>query len=115
MMHLCSIIPAGFLVLLQFFPVIRHKVILFHPINGYVIFILVAASHAGALIIAPVAFGGTLSTQLAVGVLVIITTISLLLAWINIKRLQIDQHRKWMLRAWFYVSVNPLLYVALWY
>jgi hypothetical protein len=50
------------------------------------------------------AFGGTLNSQLAIGVLVLATTLSVLLAWINIKRLQIDQHRKWMLRAWFYVS-----------
>ena len=104
-MHLCTIIPAGFLVLFQFVPVIRHKVILFHRINGYVIIVLILCSNSGALMIARIAFGGTLSTQLAVGVLVISTTLSVLLAWINIKRLQIDQHRKWMLRAWFYVSL----------
>jgi uncharacterized membrane protein len=91
---------------LQFLPVLRHKVILFHRINGYAIIFLVLVSHSGALMIAPIAFGGTLSTQLAVGVLVITTSLSLLLAWINIKRLQIDQHRKWMLRAWFYVSIK---------
>jgi hypothetical protein len=35
-----------------------------------------------------------------------ITTISLLLVYINIKRLPIDQLRKWVLRAWCYVSYN---------
>ena len=31
--------------------------------------------------------------------------VSLLLAYINIKRLQIDQHRAWMLRAWVYAFI----------
>jgi uncharacterized membrane protein len=105
--HLCTIIPAGFLVLFQFVPVIRHKFILFHRINGYAVIILILASNAGVLIIARIAFGGSFSTQLAVGVLVIATTLSVILAYINIKRLQIDQHRKWMLRSWFYVNPHP--------
>lgn len=49
-------------------------------------------------------FGGTLDTQAGVGTLVILTTVSLSLAYYNIKRLQIDQHRKWMLRAMFYLG-----------
>lgn len=50
------------------------------------------------------AFGGTLETQAWVGISVIITTGGLAMAIYNIKRLQIDQHRAWMLRTWFYVS-----------
>ena len=102
-MHLVTIIPAGFLVLFQFLPAIRHKVILFHRINGYIIITLVLVSNAAALMIARKAFGGTLSTQAGVGVLAIGSTLALALAWMNIKRLQIDQHRKWMMRAWFWV------------
>ena len=49
-------------------------------------------------------FGGDYATQMFIGWLVIVTTISLALALINIKRLQIDQHRAWMLRAWFYFA-----------
>ena len=49
-------------------------------------------------------FGGEIVTQVFVGFLVIATTISLVLAYINVKRLQIDQHRAWMLRAWFYFA-----------
>jgi hypothetical protein len=64
-------------------------------------------------VIARIAFGGTLDTQLFVGVLVILTTGSLFLGWVNIKRLQIDQHRKWMLRTWFYVSLRPELLVSI--
>ena len=37
----------------------------------------------------------------ALGISVIVATF---LAYINIKRLQIEQHRAWMLRAWFYAG-----------
>lgn len=50
------------------------------------------------------AFGGTLATQYATGLLCIAFVGALVMAYINIKRLQIEQHRAWMLRAWFYVS-----------
>jgi uncharacterized membrane protein len=102
--HLVTIMPAGFLALLQFVPVIRHKFILFHRINGYIVLTLFFITIAGALMIARVTLGGSFSTQLWIGLVAIISTTSLLLAYINIKRYQIDQHRKWMLRAWFYVS-----------
>jgi hypothetical protein len=52
------------------------------------------------------AFGGSLATQAWVGYLSIISIIALLLAVYNIKRLQIDQHRAWMLRAWAWVSFH---------
>jgi hypothetical protein len=48
------------------------------------------------------AFGGGVETQAAVGSLVILTTISGAMVYYNIKRLQIEQHRAWMLRAMFY-------------
>jgi uncharacterized membrane protein YozB (DUF420 family) len=59
----------------------------------------------GALMVARVAFGGDLSTQAVVGLLAILTIGSLIMAYINIKRLQLDQHRAWMLRAWVYVGI----------
>ncbi|KFY40872.1 hypothetical protein V495_05214 [Pseudogymnoascus sp. VKM F-4514 (FW-929)] len=100
-LHLAAIIPAGLLMVFQFLPVIRYKAILFHRINGYVILILVTIGNIGAAMIARRAFGGTLATQCAVGYLIIATTVSMVLAYYNIKRLQIDQHRAWMLRAMF--------------
>jgi hypothetical protein len=103
-LHLASMIPAGILMVWQFIPIIRHKAILFHRINGYTIIALVFFGNLGALMIARRAFGGTLPTQSAVGVLVIITTGAMLMAYYNIKRLQIDQHRAWMLRAMFYLG-----------
>jgi Predicted membrane protein (DUF2306) len=99
--HLGAILPAGFLMVWQFVPVIRHKLLIFHRINGYVIILLVFVANAGALMICRRSFGGTLETQAGVGLLVIITSTSICLAYYNIKRLQIDQHRAWMLRAMF--------------
>ena len=102
--HLGTIMPAGLLAFFQFIPFIRYKAILFHRMNGYVILILVAVSDAGAVMVANHAFSGTIDTQIFVGLLVTITTITLVLAMINIKRLQIEQHRAWMLRSWFYFA-----------
>lgn len=103
-LHLSTILPAGLLVVWQFVPKIRHRFLLFHRINGYLIILLVFLSNAGALMICRRSFGGTLETQAIVFVLVIATTVSLILAYYNIKRLQIDQHRAWMLRAMFYLG-----------
>jgi hypothetical protein len=103
-LHLTTVLPAGFLMIWQFVPVIRYKFRVFHRINGYIIILLVFIGNAGALMIVRRAFGGTLETQTAVGLLVIITTTSICLAYYNIKVLQIDQHRVWMLRAMFYLG-----------
>ncbi len=104
LLHLSTCLPVGLLMVWQFVPVIRHRFLLFHRINGYAVILLTLASNAGAIIIAPRAFGGGLDTQSAVGLTVILTTLSLVMAYINIKRLQIDQHRAWMLRAMFYMG-----------
>lgn len=103
LMHLATILPAGLLVCFQFVPAIRHKVILFHRINGYIILVLSLVSTVGALMAARHAFGGSLETQLGVGFVGIAFIACLLLAWVNIRRLQLEQHRAWMLRGWFYV------------
>jgi uncharacterized membrane protein len=58
--------------------------------------------------IASVTFGGGLAVRMWIGLLAIMSLTSLSLALYNIKRLQIDQHRAWMLRAWFYVSLLEL-------
>lgn len=102
--HLYCILPASLLVCLQFVPVIRHKAILFHRLNGYAVILLSLVSSAGTIIIAKHAFGGEFATQTWTGTLVILTTIGYIMAWINIKLLQIDQHRAWMMRTWTWVS-----------
>lgn len=102
--HLVTILPAGLLMVLQFIPIIRHRALIFHRVNGYLVVILVLVSNVGALMICRRSFGGSLDTQVAVGVLTIATTVSIFFAYYNIKRLQIDQHRAWMLRAMFYLG-----------
>lgn len=104
MLHICCILPASILAVFQFLPVIRHKFRLYHRMAGYCIILLVLVSNAGYVIIAPIAMGGDLPTQTFLGFLAIITTTTLGLALYNIRRLQIDQHRAWMLRTWFYIG-----------
>jgi len=96
---------ASLLVVLQFTPAIRQKWRLVHRINGYIIVLLALIANAGAIMIAREAFGGTMATQSWVGALFILTTVGLGLAIYNVKMLQIDQHRAWMLRTWFYVRL----------
>lgn len=103
-LHLYTILPASLLVILQFIPVIRHKIILFHRMNGYAIVILSLVSNAGTIIITRHAFGGDFATQTWTGAMVILTTVGYIMAWVNIKLLQIDQHRAWMLRVWAWVD-----------
>lgn len=104
-LHLSTVIPAGILMVWQFLPIIRHKAILFHRINGYIILVLLFLGNIGALMIARRAFGGDISTQSGVGTLAIMTYIAMAMAYYNVKRLQIDQHRAWMLRMAFYMGV----------
>lgn len=101
--HLATVLPSGLLVVFQFVPAIRHKFIVIHRVNGYVILALSLVSTVGALMSARNAFGGGLDTQLALGVMGISFVVCLVLGYINIKRLQLEQHRAWMLRGWFYV------------
>lgn len=102
-LHLYTILPAGILVVLQFVPAIRHKLILLHRINGYIVITLSLCASAGAIIVAQHAFGGDFATQTWTGTMVILTTLGYIMAWINIKLLQIDQHRAWMMRTWAWV------------
>ncbi|KAF2120072.1 hypothetical protein BDV96DRAFT_485793 [Lophiotrema nucula] len=103
-MHLATILPAGVLVVLQFTPAIRHKAIMFHRINGYVVLMLYVVSMVGCFMIIRHAFGGGLDTQAGLATIAIASIVSFVLSYINIKRLQIEQHRAWMLRGWFYAG-----------
>lgn len=103
--HLAAILPAAFLACFQFTPFIRHKFCLFHRLNGHVVILLFLLSNAGVYIIIPTAAGASPSTQSALGVLATITTISIVAAYIAIKRKRIDLHRAFMLRTWVYTGV----------
>ncbi|KEF56230.1 uncharacterized protein A1O9_07811 [Exophiala aquamarina CBS 119918] len=113
MLHLGAILPAGLLACFQFVPVIRHKIIMFHRLNGYVVILLFLVANAGAYMITPEAAGGSPATQVGLGTLATATTVTITLSYINIKRLQIDQHRAWMLRTWFYAGSIITLRVIL--
>jgi uncharacterized membrane protein len=97
-------LPAALLACLQFIPVVRHKAIIVHRVNGYLVLLLSVLGTASAYMIMRHSFGGGLDIQAGLGLLGIMFLVSLVLAVVNIKRLQIEQHRAWMLRAWFYVS-----------
>ena len=103
-LHLGTVLPAGFLMVWQFVPVIRQRYLTFHRINGYVVIVMIVLSNIGALMIARRSFGGGLDVQTAIGALVILTTTSLGMALWNIWCIQIELHRAWMLRAVFYMG-----------
>lgn len=48
--------------------------------------------------------GGFYDTLVFGGILAIFTTVSACMGIVNIKLKQIDQHRKWMMRAWVYAA-----------
>ncbi len=73
--------------------------IILHRINGYTVFVLYFLGAAGGIVITPHAYGGHIDTQTAAGALAILVLIAWAIAYVQIKRLQIDQHRKWMLRG----------------
>lgn len=100
--HLGAIIPAGILVVFQFIPIIRYKAIMFHRLNGWLVTLLLFIGNAGAIMITDRSFGGKFDTQVFVGIVAIVSTVAAAMGIINIKRKQIDQHRKWMIRCWVY-------------
>ncbi|KAI1486456.1 hypothetical protein F5X96DRAFT_688757 [Biscogniauxia mediterranea] len=71
--------------------------------NGHLVILLSILGIADAIMIARNAVGGGLDVQTVVGLLAIMFIGALAMAMFNIKRLQIEQHRAWMLRAWFYL------------
>ncbi|KAI1502353.1 hypothetical protein F5X99DRAFT_159100 [Biscogniauxia marginata] len=103
-LHLVSILPASLLACVQFIPAVRYKAIKIHRINGYVVVILALSGTAGAFMIGRRTFGGGLDIQSAVGALGIAFVGALVISCINIRRLQIEQHRAWMLRAWVWAG-----------
>ena len=76
-----------------------------HRYTGYVVMLLVVFGNISAILILPVAMGGgDLNLHFAIVFLAVATTGAMYLAWHNIRRHQIDEHRKWMLRAMFWMG-----------
>lgn len=103
-LHLAGVLPASLLAVVQFTPVVRKRWILMHRISGYAALVLYAVGLIGALMIARRAFGGGMDVQVWVGLVGIGVLVCFALAYASIKRLQIEQHRAWMLRGWFYAG-----------
>lgn len=102
-MHIVTCLPGGLLMVLQFIPSIRYKYTMLHRINGYIVMLLMFFSNLGAcILVRHIDNGRRMGAQTCEGFLVIITTVAMGLAYYNIKRLQIDQHRSWMIRAMVY-------------
>ncbi|KAH8728246.1 hypothetical protein GQ44DRAFT_824540 [Phaeosphaeriaceae sp. PMI808] len=104
LLHLGCVLPAALLAVFQFTPFIRHRWIIVHRITGYIALLLYTVSIVGALMIARQAFGGGLDIQAWIGLFGIGTMLCFVISYINIKKLQIEQHRAWMLRGWFYAG-----------
>lgn len=100
--HIAAVLPAGLLAVLQFVPRIRYRSISYHRIAGRTINALLIISMMCAWGIARVSFGGDLSIQLGLYVLGFTILSSMFAGWAAIRRLQIGEHRKWMIRAWGY-------------
>lgn len=112
-MHLYCILPAAFLACFQFVPAIRHRLILAHRLNGYLILLLSVPGTIGCVMVSRHAFGGGVDIQVIVGLMSIMFLGALGIALYNVKMLQLEQHRAWMLRAWFYVRLKCLRVAAL--
>ncbi|KAI1190322.1 hypothetical protein F5B17DRAFT_387612 [Nemania serpens] len=104
-LHLATVVPGSLLACFQFVPVLRRKYMLVHRINGYLVTVLSVVGTVAAIMIARRAAGGGADVQSLVGVLAIAFVGSLVMGIINIKKLQIEQHRAWMIRAWAYGAV----------
>ena len=103
-MHLAGVLPAGLIAVSQFTPFIRQRWIIVHRIGGYISLLLYLIGMIGAFMIARHSFGGALDIQSWVWIAGFATLGCFIISYINIKRLQIEQHRAWMLRGWFYAG-----------
>jgi uncharacterized membrane protein len=106
-LHLATFLPAGALVCFQFVPILRRpQYAKFHRVNGYVVLGLSVAGTVGALIISKEAMGGSVSNMIGTWTFAIVFIMAMAKSMIAIKQRKIEEHRAWMLRAWFYVSIG---------
>lgn len=104
-LHLATVLPASFLACFQLLPVLRARAPAFHRANGYMVILLSLLGVAGGLMITGNAFSGALVTQMGFGFGAAAFLVALGMGWLSMRRMRVDQHRAWMLRAWFYVSL----------
>ncbi|OTB00308.1 hypothetical protein M426DRAFT_324357 [Hypoxylon sp. CI-4A] len=102
--HLITIVPASFLVCLQFTPVVRRKALRFHRISGWIATVLSIPGAITSGMVSPRAQGGGVDTQSMVWLLVAMFLYAVAQGCIDAKRHKVAQHRAWMLRAWVYAG-----------
>ncbi|KAG8853048.1 hypothetical protein FRB96_008426 [Tulasnella sp. 330] len=103
-LHLATVLPSGILSAFQFVPALRNKYRAVHRISGRVAFTLLYISMIGAVMIAPRSIGGAISVQAIVGTLCVMTGYSVFRSWTSIRHRRIADHRRWALRAMFYMG-----------
>ncbi|KAG8709594.1 hypothetical protein FRC08_018248 [Ceratobasidium sp. 394] len=104
LVHIGTVLPAGIFAVLQFIPQIRYKALIVHRVLGYTSLLLLIIGASTGFVLGRRSFGGDIATQTATVFLGAATLISAAIAYYNIKQLQINEHRKWMLRTWFYAG-----------
>lgn len=105
-LHLYTTLPAGSLSIIQFLPVVRSRLPSVHKYVGYAIIVFLTLGNIAIAVISRISMGGNdLSLTAVIVVLSSLTSVALGLAWYNIRKQQIDEHRKWMLRAMFWMGI----------
>ena len=103
-LHLVCALPGALLACLQFIPIIRQRLLVLHRVNGHFVILLTVLGTIGGLLVGKNSFIEGFEWQAVLAVVGLCFFGSAVIAFISIKRLQIEKHRAWMLRAWFYVS-----------
>ncbi|KAG8730695.1 hypothetical protein FRC12_020121 [Ceratobasidium sp. 428] len=103
--HLAAAIPGGLLAAIQFVPRIRARAINLHRNVGKVVNVLSFVSTLAGWGMARVSLGGDLSTTSCVYLLGVLVLWSVVKSWVAIRRLQLDEHRTWIIRAWSYQAM----------
>ncbi|KAI0423585.1 hypothetical protein F5Y09DRAFT_209635 [Xylaria sp. FL1042] len=103
--HLWCVLPAGILAGFQFIPVVHRPPLLrIHRVIGYSSIVLAFVGSLAALPLIRHAFGGDLASQAATVLLLLLFMVAQIAGFICIKRRNIQDHRHWMLRSWFYAG-----------
>lgn len=98
--HLGAVLPAGLLAVFQFLPVTQRKYKTFHKYNGYFVSALLLFGNVPAMIISPASFGGSASLKVVIGLLAMLTSFGTYKGITTIRKIQLDEHRAWMIRTW---------------
>ncbi|CAE6477511.1 hypothetical protein ACGC1H_007639 [Rhizoctonia solani] len=102
MIHIFASLPASFFSVFCFLPISWKRWPRFHGILGYIVSILLVISCVCGGIIGRRGQGGDLNTQSAFYMLASGAAGSVVLGCTTARRGELDAHREWMIRAWFY-------------